>query len=90
MNNKPEKETITLATYPDMFLDNDCKVENENYDNEFREFTVPLGWAVEWMQSECNQTLDEFLNEYTWDETIQMYDDARHQNVLCSTEILTV
>lgn len=90
MNNKPKNGTITLATYPDMFLDNDCKVENENYDNEFREFTVPLGWAVEWMKSKCNQTLNEFLDEYTWDETIQMYDDARHQNVLYSTEILTV
>lgn len=88
MNNKPEKGMITLDTYPDMFLDNDCNVENENYDNELREFTVPLNWAVEWIKSECHQTLDEFMDEYTWDETIQMYDAAMHQNVLCASKIV--
>ena len=85
---KPVNETITLDTYPDMFLDYDCNVENENYDHQIRLFTVPLNWAVEWMRSECKLTLDEFMKVYTWDETMQMYEDARSENALCATKIV--
>ena len=47
-------DTVTYATYPDMFLDYDEMLENSNYDNELREFTVPTQWATAWIRREHN------------------------------------
>lgn len=81
-------DTVTYATYPDMFLDYDEMTENANYDNELREFTIPEAWATEWIHRECKMTPAEFSNWYTWDVTDQMYLDAIHEKVLVSTEII--
>lgn len=81
-------KTVTYDTYPDMFLDRDCTIENENYDNELRVFTVPEAWATEWIRHECKMTPAEFDDWYTWDVTYQMYADAIDEKVLISTEII--
>jgi hypothetical protein len=80
--------TVTYETYPDMFTDYEELIENENYDNEIREFTVPEAWATEWMLRECKMTPEEFNDWYTWDVTDQMYLDAINEKVLVSTEII--
>jgi len=81
-------KTITFGTYPDMYLDREEQVENPNYDNEMREFTVPTGWAESWIRSVYDMTIKEFNEWYTWDVTDRMYLDAIHDNVLVSTEII--
>lgn len=81
-------DTVTYATYPDMFLDYDEMLENSNYDNELREFTVPTQWATAWIRRECKMTPAEFNEWYTWDVTDQMYADAVREKVLISTEII--
>ena len=81
-------DQITFATYPDMFLDRGEQVENPNYDNEMREFTVPAEWAKAWILSECGMTAKEFDEWYTWDVTDRMYSDSIREKVLVSTEII--
>lgn len=88
--NHTSHETITYGTYPDMFTDYENMVENEDYDVQMREITVPTAWAKEWVKDHCDMTLDEYENEYTWDDSIQMYEDAKAEGVLISTEIITV
>lgn len=81
-------DTVTYATFPDMFLGYDEMLENANYDNELREFTVPTQWATAWIRRECKMTPAEFNEWYTWDVTDQMYADAVREKVLISTEII--
>ena len=88
--NNASHETITYGTYPDMFTDYENMIENEDYDIQMREITVPTAWAKEWVQEHCDMSLDEYENEYTWDDSIQMYEDAKAEGVLISTEIITV
>ena len=77
-----EKETYTYETYPPMFSDYENDIENENYDNEMRMFTVPAYWGIKWMREEAEMTKAEFDTEYTWDDTFSMYEDACREGVI--------
>lgn len=74
--------TITYDTYADMFTDYDGLIENENYDYECRIIEVPIAWASTWVHRNREMTLNEFWDEYTYDDTIQMYEDAIKDGVL--------
>lgn len=74
---------FTIETYPPMFSDYDNYIENEDYDDTIRVFSVPKQWAVDWIKH-SGYTLDEFLQEYTWDETYEMYEDANSEAVIIS------
>ena len=80
-------KTITFDTYPDMFLDYEEHIENENYDNETRVFEVPEVWALKWISKKAPWDVPEFWDEYTWDETYGMYEDAIRDNVLIAEHI---
>ena len=80
-------KTVTYDTYSDMFTDDKHMIENENYDNEIRWFEVPEEWANKWVKEHGFSGFEEFDNEYTWDDSIQMYEDAKAEGVLISTEI---
>lgn len=81
------QEPITFETYSDMFKDYENGVENENYDHEVRLFDVPKVWAVDWIEQTYDMDLDTFMSEYTYDETIQMYEDAIAEGVLIKANI---
>lgn len=74
--------TITYDTYADMFTDYDGLIENDNYDYECRIIEVPIAWASAWVRMNCEMTLNEFWNEYTYDDTFRMYEDALTDGVL--------
>jgi len=50
------------------------KIKLETYSN--RTFTVEKRWAKKWLKENTDYTLKEFLAEYTWDDTEQLYYDA--------------
>lgn len=79
-------DTIQFDTYPDMFTDYENLIENENYDYEHRVFEVPRDWALEWISKNARYD-DGFWNEYTYDDTFQMYEDACKAGVLISEAI---
>ena len=79
--------TVTYETYPDMFTDYEELIENENYDDEIRFFEVPEEWAYGWTKEHGFTGLDEFNNEYTWDITYDMWEDAKAKSILISEHI---
>lgn len=76
------RNTIQFDTFPDMFTDYENLIENENYDNELIVFEVPRDWAINWIKTELGMSLEEFLNEYTWDDTLAMRYKADADGVL--------
>lgn len=80
--------TITLETYPPMFIDD---MENEFYDEELLEFTVPYTWLVREFNADnfgCD-TLEEFLTDvYTWDDTQFILERAHADNVVIKEKIV--
>ena len=85
LRNHPET-TITcgyiFTTYPPMFTDYDQGIENENYDNEIREFSVPKDWVEKYVSTEFTMTLPEFMEEWDWDASYQMFAAAVSAGVL--------
>lgn len=80
-------KAVVLETYPDMFTDYEEGIENEEYDNQSRWITVPMGWAAGWVYIQYRMGLDEFLGEYTMDDTYKMYEDAKADGVLLNEKI---
>ena len=78
-------ETITFDTYSCMLTDE--YNENENYDEEIRLFTVQKDWATNWIAKNCEMTFEEFMNEYTWDDTDAMYTRALCDGVIIEERI---
>ena len=78
---------VTYETYPDMFTDHENLIENENYDDEIRFFEIPEEWADGWAKEHGFTGLDEFNNEYTWDITYDMWEDAKAKGILISEHI---
>lgn len=75
-------KSLTFDTYPDMFSDYENCIENENYDNEMRMFVVPEDWAINWILENTEWNMAEFWEEYTWDETLVMYEKALSDKVI--------
>lgn len=74
---------ITLFTYPDY--------EDEHYDYVIREFSVPRMWLesiIEELTDGEISTVQEFLDEYTWDDSLCVYEEAIKNKVLISDEIV--
>lgn len=63
-------------------------VDNESEDSlSSKEFFVPYDWAVQWIQKNQNITIEQFSNEYTSDESGDMYSDAILEGVLISEKV---
>lgn len=79
---------ITLFTYPDMSDENG--EENTNYDNEIRKFSIPGMWLKSKVKELTNgkYDLEEFMNVYTWDDSLCIYEEAFQSGVLVSDKIL--
>lgn len=45
------------------------------------EFNVPTKWLSEFTQAEYNTTLDEFLSEYTYDDSELIMNKAKEEKV---------
>lgn len=80
-------QTVTFETYAPMFIDYEDYIENENYDNEIRVFSVPKALAVDWIFIHYRMGYEDFLNEYTWDDTFNMFGDAIKDKVLVNCDI---
>ena len=76
---------MTFDTYPDLFDDDEN--ENYNYDYEIRLFTVPSEWAEAWVNKECEMSMEEFMDEYTWEDTNDMYCAAILDDVIVEEHI---
>ena len=74
------RRVLTIETYPD-YWDEDGN-DNYNYDDTLKVFSVPMQWAVDWIQKECEMTFDQFMEEYDWDDTLAMFESAYDNNVL--------
>ena len=85
------QSTITFETYPDLYSDYENQIENEDYDNTMRVFTVPYDWYLRWLNDGSimhGYPEDEvFQREYTWDDTSTMYDHAVYDDVVLEDEI---
>lgn len=79
-------ETVLYYTYPPIVTEDGS--ENENYDSEVQEFTVPKEWAENWVNDEF-ENLEEFSQSYTWDDTLAMYYDAAKEGVIVSKQIVS-
>lgn len=75
---------ITIETYPDLMLGN---IENPNYDITLRLFTVPYFYLVNWCIANALE-VEEFLGEYTWDDTLELYYDAYSDHKLLDERII--
>lgn len=80
--------TIVFLTYPPMFEDYERDIENAEYDNQLRAFEVPVWWAVDFIFLTWRMSLEAFLNEYTWDDTYEMYEQAIADDAIVSEEII--
>lgn len=50
-------------------------------------FTVPRDWAEKWCkQDELFESLEEFDEEYVWDDSWEMYLAAQEDGVIINTE----
>ena len=81
---------ITLETYPPVMLDYENHVENPDYDEQILIFTVPYHWLSDWYKEEeaGEFDLDYFLiNEYTWDDTLAIYEQAYTDGVIVEEHI---
>lgn len=78
---------FTIETYPDMMLDYENDIENPSYDDTIRVFSVPRDWAMEWISQKDGRSFDEFMSEYTWDNTYAMYCDSIREGMLIGEHI---
>jgi hypothetical protein len=75
-----EKKNVVIHGYVDQLLDNtDGRVENK-FDSCW--FIVPEVWAEEQAQARGFTNLEEFFNEYTYDDTDEWIDMAIDHDVL--------
>lgn len=74
---------MRFETYPPMFEDYLGMVENKNYDDEVRVFVVPEEWGKKWIVNNCG-SIEEFFDEWTWDDGLAMHTDAKADGVLIS------
>ena len=62
-----DKPTVTLTTYGKY---------DEGRDIQYgKDFTVPADWLVEHLP-ECYETLSDFMDEYIWDISLIIYNEA--------------
>lgn len=74
-------KTVKFDTYPELFLE-DGETENEEYDITVKVFEVPYDFASDYIWENFGMLYEEFLNEYTWDDTLYMYYSAINKGVL--------
>lgn len=72
----PDAQTLCFDTYPDVFINYETHEENPDYDTTLKVFDVPADWAVKWIHENMGMDMIEFLNTYTWDDTLSMHDAA--------------
>ena len=80
-------DNIAFTTQPPAFSDYDKLIENENYDNEIREVSVPREWAEAFIAANFGMAFDEYLEEWDWDSSCQMYEAALSEGVIASDTI---
>ena len=73
-------EKVTLTAYP---AHDPFRNDGEEYAYYCREFTIPKEYAIKLMNiSDCDQTLEEFMNSYTWDSTDGWIEKAQNDGML--------
>ena len=82
-------DMLAYDTYPDMMKDYENGIENENYDNEVRIFTVERDWGEKWIFDNFKQDVEDFNTEYTWDDTFAMYEASIKDGTLIDAYIET-
>ena len=50
-------------------------------------FTVPKEWAENWCKKNKWESLEKFDTEYVWDDSYEMYTDAKEDNVIINAKI---
>lgn len=54
--------------------------KTDNHEQLF--FCVPLSWAEDWVNAYDGRKFNQFLDEYTWNDTEYMYADAKRLGLL--------
>ena len=80
-------QTTEFETYAPMFMGDGTYTENPDYDDQLTVFEVPLEWAEQWAVGDGFESLEAFLDNYTWDDTYRMYGDALAQKAVLSERI---
>ena len=76
---------ITFDTFTNTFFDDGT--ENPNWDDELRLFTIPYGYFIQWLID--NETdFDEFVYEYTWDDTCELFYCADADDKVVKEEVI--
>jgi len=75
---------VTLSTYATELIND----EDDNLQFESCRFTVPVYWAERLVRKYSpSNTLDTFLNEYTYDDTLDWIGKAKEEGVLIGAQI---
>ena len=73
-------ETVTLTTYP---VHDSIKDDREEYAYYCREFTISKEYALKLRsRADCDQTWEEFIDTYTWDDTDGWIEEAQRAGML--------
>ena len=81
-----DRGALTFTTYPP--LTNPAGTENELYDDTMCVFDVREVWFYRWVYEEDGRSWRQFLDEYTWDDTLQMYELAIQVGAVLREEIV--
>lgn len=75
-----------VETYPEVFIDYKNKIENPNYDDTLKVFTVPEAWLIRTLEEE-EFTIDWFINQSDWDDSLWVYNKAYEEGVLLEEHV---
>ena len=78
------EKSVEFETFPALYSDYENMVENKDYDDTVTVFTVPYEWFINWLD---NEPESDFMSNYTWDDTLSMYNSAMAENVVLSERI---
>ena len=76
---------ITFDSFPRTFLEDGT--ENPNWDDELLLFTIPYYYFIQWL-IDNDIDFDEFMDEYTWEDTYELYECADTDGKVIKEEVI--
>lgn len=76
---------ITLDTYP---VNHGYEYMTDEWESKLLLFTVPSTWLRNVLKEDDIESIDEFLDEYTWDDTEAIYDRALAEHAIVNEQLV--
>lgn len=89
MGNGSENRVI-FYTYSEVFSDFEDYVENADYDSELIQFSVPVNWAVDYIFIHFRMGIEDFMNGYDFDDTLEMMECAEAEGIDVQQKIISI